>query len=187
MNDGIDFFSPYLEKVLKFINSGNTLKIVFVGIDRYPKNFSSIPFCKNRWEYFNKGTAGTVILKALGFLNLPTIGQPTDFFENTLLKENHVAFINLSYSFRHGKLNSSNLVEINEHYSKYNKLIISNSKNVILCGKMAQKYFYKIIAPNEKHDGVLDFCHPSARLFNDKIREKHKMDWGENNVLKKMI
>jgi hypothetical protein len=189
MKNEIKIFKPYIKKVHSLIDSRERIKIVFVGIDRYPKDFSGIPFCKKEWEQFNKKTAGTVILNALGLYPKESIYPfPEEYFIKVLLKQYKIAFINLSYKFLKGKIKVSNLEELKKYFKDYNQNIICNSEIVVLCGKKVQDYFYQLIGNNEKPIVICNFYHPSAKFrpIYKKIKEKFDKEW-DGKLLKDLI
>lgn len=169
-------FENYVKECQKIKN----IRLVFIGIDRYPNDFTNIPFCKEKWVHFNKNCSGTILLEAMkqdiGELE-KSYKTPKDYFEK--LKRDGVVFLNLSYSYLEAKpkITDPDHKQYLDSAMELNLPIIQKATKVVLCGKAVQriinhKNFYDLKIDSDGSANLIKVSHPSPR-------NRGKSDWGQ--------
>ena len=149
----------FWEKYFKELKAIDSINILFIGKDPYPKGPNGIPFCKDNIEDLRKpNCSGKYLLYSLGINVDKEIRSPLDIFFD-LLKRNKIGCINASYFPFKKKERTNKKIEYSE---SLNSQLFGKSKQIIVA-KSAIEILKKYKNYEELKDNIIEVYHPDHR------------------------
>lgn len=178
-------YFPLPQSYIDILTTREEFILTIVGKDPFPTNPVGIPFCKRTWEeQRKKNSSGLYVLKSLG-IDLDKAEKifttPNGLFYYLAL--NGIALLNCSYHYLGAKISKKHYIYIKNALIT-NQPIISNSKNVILCGQA------KILSEEKTEIGIelpnncIDVVHSDIRVRTN-IQPKWQEWWSDDSLKNK--
>ena len=175
------------EEYKKICTDLKEIKLVIVGKDPFPTDAMGIPFCKEKWDMFQKNQSGIKVVESIDkdYEKKKNMAPKAYFM---YLAENGMVLLNASYYFLEGeKVSRKRHFEFVRKSLKINFPFLCKADHVFLCGDAYKMINWVVDGLSDKKHKVM---HPSPQAYNSARGKDKKQEWKKYwspGVIQKML